>query len=94
MEFSRFTRALLLFFPFNGTIIKSSNKGGVDMGVKVTLKALRANNNMTQPQLAEKLGVSVSTVQSWENKGVQPRADQIAKLLNLFHVNFDDVIFF
>ncbi len=59
------------------------------MGVKVTLKALRANNNMTQPQLAEKLGVSVSTVQSWENKG-----DQIAKLLNLFHVNFEDVIFF
>ncbi|TVV34645.1 helix-turn-helix transcriptional regulator [Weissella cibaria] len=34
------------------------------MGVKVILKALRANNNMTQPQLAEKLGVSASTVQS------------------------------
>ncbi|KAA8446519.1 helix-turn-helix domain-containing protein [Weissella paramesenteroides] len=46
------------------------------MSVKLTLKALRANNNMTQPQLAEKIGVSVSTVQSWENKGVQPRADQ------------------
>ncbi|WP_259713336.1 helix-turn-helix transcriptional regulator [Weissella confusa] len=63
------------------------------MGVKVTLKALRANNNMTQPQLAEKLGVSVSTVQSWENKGVQPRADQISKLLQLFHVNFEDIVF-
>lgn len=64
------------------------------MSVKLTLKALRANNNMTQPQLAEKIGVSVSTVQSWENKGVQPRADQIIRLLNLFHVNFEDVIFF
>lgn len=64
------------------------------MSVKLTLKALRANNNMAQPQLAEKIGVSVSTVQSWENKGVQPRADQIVRLLNLFHVNFEDVIFF
>lgn len=63
------------------------------MGVKVILKALRANNNMTQPQLAEKLGVSASTVQSQENKDVQPRADQIAKLLNLVHVNFEDVVF-
>lgn len=64
------------------------------MSVKLTLKALRANNKMTQPQLAKKIGVSVSTVQSWENKGVQPRADQIVRLLNLFHVNFEDVIFF
>lgn len=49
------------------------------------LKEQRVNNKMSQKDLAEKLGVSESTVQKWEQDITDPNTGtliQIAQLLN------------
>lgn len=49
------------------------------------LKTLRKKLNLTQSQLAEKIGVNLATVWRWENEGIPQRGtaraylDQLAK---------------
>ena len=44
------------------------------------LKQLRAENQMTQVQLAEKLGVSKGTVAMWETDKRSPSFEMLAEL--------------
>ena len=39
------------------------------------IKKLRLDNNMTMDALAEKLGVTKSRINMWENNGTVPRED-------------------
>jgi len=48
---------------------------------------LRAKLNWKQSDLAEAMGVSVATVNRWENKRNEPLAVQKVKLLELFEKN-------
>ena len=51
------------------------------------IKALRLSHNLTMEVLAEKLGVSKSTIAKWENGYVENmRQDNIMKLASLFNV--------
>ncbi|WP_449461294.1 helix-turn-helix transcriptional regulator [Streptococcus suis] len=61
---------------------------------KYTLKALRANADMNQAEVAEKLGISTTTWSKWENKKRFPTVDQVEKISKLFNVAYDDIIFF
>jgi transcriptional regulator with XRE-family HTH domain len=61
--------------------------------MKISLKGARANANLTQKQVAEKLCVSNKTVCNWE-KGISfPDAMQIPKICDLYKVSYDDIIF-
>lgn len=60
---------------------------------KLTLKALRANANMTQEEVAQKLGVSAPTWSKWENGKRYPDVAELKKIEELFNISYDDIIF-
>lgn len=63
------------------------------MGVKVTLKALRVNHNLTQKEAAIKTGVSIDTWSSWEHAKSFPDVRQLQIIEKEFNVHYDDLIF-
>lgn len=50
--------------------------------------AKRQELNLTQTELAEKVGLKKNTVASWEQGLSSPDIDTIAVLLNLFEMDF------
>lgn len=61
--------------------------------MKWTLKALRVNNGWKQDDTAKKLDISTSTLASWEAGRTFPNAVEIKKLMDLYTVSYDDIIF-
>jgi transcriptional regulator with XRE-family HTH domain len=59
---------------------------------KERLKELRKINNMTQAQLAEKLGVASGTVAMWETGKREPNFDMLEKLSDVFDRNIGYII--
>ena len=56
------------------------------------IKDLRVKNNMTQQQLADKLGVSLSSVRGYENKMEIVPSDVLLKLSEIFNVSLDFLV--
>ena len=56
------------------------------------LKELRKKNNMTQVQLADKLGVSKGTVAMWETGHRSPSVEMILKLSDVFNRNMEYIL--
>ncbi len=54
----------------------------------------RKEMNMTQEQLAEKLGVSVPAVSKWETNVSMPDITLLAPLARLFHISIDTLLAF
>ncbi len=59
----------------------------VNMGEK--LKNLRINKKMTQKQVADRIGLAVSAVSSYESGTRYPSYDVLLKLARIFHVSTD-----
>ena len=59
------------------------------MNIARTIYALRKENNLTQAQLAEKLGVSEQAVSKWENDQCAPDVSLFPLLADLFGVSID-----
>ena len=57
------------------------------------IQDLRKQNNLNQTQLANKIGVSLTQLQRYENKGVQPPADVFKKLADTFNVSIDYLVY-
>ncbi len=55
------------------------------------LTKLRQRDNLTQSDLADALGVSVSAVSKWENGKNYPDIPAFAELKELFHLSYDDL---
>jgi len=53
------------------------------------LKIFRKQNNFTQEELAEKLGVSRQAVAKWERGETQPDVESCVKLAELYGVSLD-----
>lgn len=53
------------------------------------LRELRNRHNLSQQKLADKLGISRSTVAMWENGSSQPDNDTLVKLSDIFSVTTD-----
>lgn len=53
------------------------------------LKELRVERNLTQKELGNLIGVAQSNINRWENETVQPSAEFVIKLANLFMVSTD-----
>lgn len=82
------TNGYYIFIRFKRT---QQKRGEARM--KMTLKALRVNADMTQKETAERLGISVSTLMFWEQGKRYPNVKDIQKIEKLFNVNYDDIIF-
>lgn len=61
--------------------------------MKLSLKALRINNNLTQLEAAKKLGISEYTLNNYENFKSFPDVPVIEKMLKLYKVEYNDIIF-
>lgn len=56
---------------------------------KISLEAARVNAKLTQKELAEILGVSNTTVVSWEKGNTEPSLSQLRKISELSGIPLD-----
>lgn len=56
------------------------------------IKKYRKQNDMSQDELAEKLGVSRQSISLWENSQTQPTIDNIIALSKIFNVSSDSLL--
>ena len=59
----------------------------VNMGEK--LKSLRIEKNLTQKQVADRIGLAISAVSSYESGTRYPSYYALVKLARIFHVSTD-----
>ena len=59
------------------------------MQIGNNIKFLRQKNNLTQEQLAERLGVSYQAVSKWETNANTPDISLLPQIASLFHVSID-----
>lgn len=58
-----------------------------------SIREFREEAGLTQLELANRLGVTPSTVYSWERRRYEPRASQVKAIAKLFGVSMDDIDF-
>jgi len=56
------------------------------------LKKIRKDNNLSQEQLADELGVSRQAISKWESAAAYPEMDKIITLCEKFNLNIDDLL--
>lgn len=61
--------------------------------VGLTLRALRANNHLTQKEAAAKIGISEDTWANWENAKTFPDVPKIKKIEEVFNISYNEIIF-
>ena len=62
------------------------------MNLADNLKRIRKDNNLSQEQLAEKLGVSRQAVSKWESGVSYPEMDKVIQICKLFKLNINEFI--
>lgn len=62
------------------------------MNLAENLKKIRKENNLSQEQLAEQLGVSRQSVSKWESGQAYPEMDKVLQLAKMFNLNIDDLL--
>ena len=62
------------------------------MNLAENLKKIRKEHNLSQEQLAEKLGVSRQSVSKWESNQAYPEMDKMVQLCKMFELNIDDLL--
>ena len=65
----------------------------LDMDFPDRLASLRKEKNLTQKQLAERIGVHVAQIRRYESGTSQPTLDVIRKIAIALHVSADKLIF-
>ena len=61
----------------------------MNLGEKIV--SLRKKNNLSQEELAEKIGVTRQTISKWELEETTPDINQAKKLSKLFNVSLDEL---
>ena len=61
------------------------------MKLSENLKRIRKENNLSQEQLAEKLGVSRQAVSKWESGQSYPEMDKVIQICKTFNFNMDEI---
>lgn len=62
------------------------------MGISNQIKTLRLAADMTQAELAERLGVTRATVTQWESGWSQPRMGKVQKLAEIFNISISELV--
>lgn len=68
-------------------------KNGREMFIAENIRYLRKTRNMTLEELGKKLGKGLSTVGKWETGDSKPTLDVLIKLMCIFNVSLDNLIF-
>ena len=61
--------------------------------MKVTLRALRVNSSLTIEEASKKLDIGKETLRNYENNKTSPDQKTLNKILKLYQVNYEDVLF-
>lgn len=61
--------------------------------MRLTLKALRAQRNLTQTEAGKLIGVNTDTWARYENHKTYPDVPTIKRIEKAFDVSYDDIIF-
>ena len=61
----------------------------MNLGEKIV--SLRKKNNLSQEELAEKVGVTRQTISKWELEETTPDINQAKKLSKLFNISLDEL---
>ena len=56
------------------------------------LKELRKQNNMTQEQLGERLGVTNKTISRWETGNYMPPIECLKRLSDIYIISINEII--
>lgn len=56
------------------------------------LKKIRKENNLSQEELADELGVSRQAISKWESSQAYPEMDKIIMICDKFNLNIDDLL--
>lgn len=59
--------------------------------MKIKLKALRVNKEMSQADAAVALGISLKTLQNWESYTTFPNAIQLMKICETYECGLDNI---
>ena len=59
----------------------------------MTLKAARVNRGLNQQEAADIIGISRTTLQSWETFKSYPTVAQLPAIESAYGVKYDDIIF-
>ena len=59
--------------------------------MKITLKALRVNANMTQESASKALNITVRTLQNWESYETFPTAQQLLRICDIYNCEIGDI---
>ena len=62
------------------------------MNLSDNLKKIRKEHNLSQEQLADKLGVSRQSVSKWESNQAYPEMDKVLQICKMFNVNIDELM--
>lgn len=73
-------------------IIDSKHSKGSGAMLSDNIRNYRKINNMSQDELAEKLGVSRQSISLWETGQTQPTIDNIIALSKIFNVTSDEIL--
>lgn len=67
-------------------------EGEILVNLANNLKKIRKDNDLSQEQLAEKLGVSRQAVSKWESNLAYPEMDKVLQICKMFEVDVDDLL--
>lgn len=62
------------------------------MSIGEKLKNARTERNLTQEEVAEKIGVSRQTVSNWENEKALPEISSIINLSEIYNISLDELL--
>lgn len=60
--------------------------------ISKNIRELRLQNKLTQPQLAEKIGVKRSTISAWEHDNGTPSPEMLSKLKDALNCSYEELI--
>lgn len=61
--------------------------------MKLTLKAARVNQDLTQKEAAKLIGVVADTVSNWEAGKTYPGLEQLSRIEEVYKISYNDIIF-
>lgn len=61
--------------------------------LKITLEAARVNARLTQREAADALGVSVQTINAWENEPSKIKMGDAINISKLYGMGLENIIF-
>ena len=65
---------------------------GVENMIGDNIKKYLRENNISQEELAEKIGVTRQSISLWENNQTQPSIDNIVVIAKVFNLSTDDLL--